>query len=248
MISINNNRFSRQTVLNHFGKSGQKKIEKSSVFVIGTGGLGSPVLIYLTLAGVGKIAFADNDIVSISNLQRQILFSEEDLNRKKTDVVFEKLSSLNSTTVFEKYSLYVDKPFALTSFSNFDLILDCTDSFESKFMINDVCVEKNIPYIHAGVVGWRGQIKTIIPHKNACLRCIFDENDSELIKGNNAVEGILGSVASLGASIQVSEALKLLSGNFDNLLTEEMLFFNAFSMDFQKIVVEGDDKCPVCYG
>ncbi len=235
-------RFSRQLVLNNFGKKGQEKIKAASVLVIGTGGLGSPVLFYLASAGVGKIAFADGDVVSVSNLQRQILFSEKDLNRKKVDVAFERLTNLNSQIIFKKYDTFVDESFALEYFSNFDLIFDCTDNFATKFLINDICVSKNIPFIHSGVVAWRGQIKTVIPQKSACLRCILDENDVSFAK-SNASEGILGAVASIGASIQVSEGLKFLSGNIENLLSDEILFFDAFSMDFRKVSVQKDKNC-----
>ncbi|MDD7732109.1 MAG: HesA/MoeB/ThiF family protein, partial [Eubacteriales bacterium] len=169
----NNERYSRQTVIEEIGTKGQEKLKRSSVLIIGCGGLGSPAALYLASAGIGRIGLVDDDIVSISNLQRQILHGETDLGVPKTESAENSIKRINSDIIIDKYQERLTEDNAEEIFREYDFIIDATDNFESKFLINDVCVRMKKAFVHAGVMGFKGQVMTYVPGKGPCYRCIF---------------------------------------------------------------------------
>lgn len=241
-----NKRYERQVVIDEIGLKGQEKLERSSVLVIGCGGLGSPASLYLASAGIGRLGLVDDDVVSISNLQRQILHGEGDIGRPKTTSATESLIKLNSSIVIDRYEERLTEKNADKIFSDYDVIVDATDNFESKFLINDKCVELKKPFIHAGVMGFKGQVMTYVPDKGPCYRCVFgDIPKDELIRSPEML-GILGTVTGVIGSIQATEALKYLLGIGD-LLIGRLLSFDALSMSVRDVKLPPRSKlCPAC--
>lgn len=239
-------RYSRQIRLQEIGISGQKKLAAGSVFIIGAGGLGSPAAMYLAAAGVGRIGIADGDKVDISNLQRQILHGESDLNRPKVVSAAETLSGINSDIEVQPYEGIVNANNILELIRDYDIVLDCTDSFESKFLINDACVLADKPLVHAGITGFGGQIMTIIPGETACYRCIFEEPPAPGAVPTCSQAGVLGAVAGTIGTLQALEAVKFFTGAGD-LLTNRMLTFDGLSMKFRNVPFPNRrENCQVC--
>ena len=166
-------RYSRQLVMKEIGESGQKKLLSSSVLVIGAGGLGSPALMYLASAGVGTIGIADADEVDLSNLQRQVIHTYNNIGKPKVESAKEKIKSLNPDVNVKTYKTYVNSENIAELISDYDFVLDCTDNFSSKFLINDYCVKAEKPFCHAGVVGFEGQLMTYIPCRFSQIRVLF---------------------------------------------------------------------------
>lgn len=172
-------RYSRHIILKGFGPRAQRKLLDSSVLVIGAGGLGSPALLYLAAAGAGKIGVADYDAVEISNLQRQILYSQQDLNIPKATAAAARISKLNSDIQIVQHSERIQENNILDIIKGYDFVIDGTDSPRMKLLINDACVIAGKPFSHAGALEFAGQIMTIVPYKSACLRCVFELLDVE---------------------------------------------------------------------
>ena len=172
-------RYSRQTVMEEIGVEGQKKLAAASVLIIGAGGLGSPAAMYLAAAGVGRIGIADADVVDLSNLQRQIIHTIKDLGRPKTESAKETLQAIDPDVEVLTYNEFICSDNILNIIADHDFVLDCTDNFPAKFLINDACVMADKPFVHAGVTRFQGQLMTVIPHKSPCYRCIFKDPPPE---------------------------------------------------------------------
>lgn len=236
-------RYERHIILDDVGESGQEKILNSKVLIIGAGGLGSPIAFYLAAAGVGNIGIADGDVVSGSNLQRQILHFNDDVDRLKTISAKEKLERLNPAVKINLYSKYLDNITLAEIVKEYDIVVDATDNFESKFMINDICVKSGVTFIHGGVLEYCGQVMTVVPEKTACYRCVFGDVPENPEKFSKA--GILGSVAGITGSIQATEVLKLIVG-INETLKNRLLTFDSKSMRFRTINVKKDRLCSAC--
>ncbi len=221
----------------------QSKLTKASVLIIGAGGLGSPAAYYLASSGVGTLGIVDFDKVSVSNLQRQILHSTESLGKLKTESAQKTLNNLNPFINIKAYNVKLDKQAALELFPCYDIVLDCTDNFETKFLINDSCVELNKPLVHAGITEYEGQIMTILPYKTACYRCVFKEAPS--IGNYHLKKGIFAPTAGIIGSLQASEVLKLITGIGDPLYNQ-LLTYKAHTQTFRKIPVNKDSSCSSC--
>jgi len=237
------NRYSRHIILKGFGPRAQKKLLDSSVLVIGAGGLGSPALLYLASAGTGKIGIADYDNVEISNLQRQILYSHNDLNTTKAEAAASRLSELNPDIQIIRHTEKIHPSNILDIIKGYDFIIDGTDSQRMKLLINDACVLSSKPFSHAAAIEFTGQIMTVLPHKSSCLRCVFDTPGNEMLSCSQA--GIIGAVAGIIGTLQALEAIKFLT-DVGALLTDTFLTFQGDISRFHKFSVQRDPLCAVC--
>src|SRR5208337_4547551 len=197
--------YSRNILIPKIGESGQLKLLESRVLIIGLGGLGSPALFYLAAAGVGNIGAADCDVVDFSNLQRQILHGRKDVGRNKTESAAETILRFNPDVRLETYSAISEENIAGT-IASYDFVVEATDNFKSKFLINDACVRNGKPFSHAGILGAYGQTMTVVPGQGPCLRCVFPEEPEAGTYETTSEAGVLGSVAGVIGTIQSIEA------------------------------------------
>ena len=238
-------RYSRHILLPEVGGKGQKKLSKARVFMVGAGGLGSPVALYLAAAGVGTLGLIDSDVVDLSNLQRQILHHTPDVGRSKVQSAEEKLKALNPDITIDKYEERLTAKNALEIFKQYDVIIDGCDNFPSKFLINDACFFAGKPLVHGGILRFDGRVFTIIPGKSACYRCVFKQPPPPGLVASCQEAGIIGVVAGIIGSIQATEALKLVLG-IGNPLTDRLLDFDAKKTAFREIRIKRNPNCILC--
>jgi len=238
-------RYCRNILLKEIDSTGQEKLLASKVLVIGAGGLGSSAILYLAAAGVGTIGIADGDLVDLTNLQRQILHNTSDLGRKKTISAQKKVSLLNPDVTVKLHAGWITAENIKDIIGSYDFVIDGTDNFDSKFLINDSCCLQRIPFSHAGVVGFEGQTITVIPYHSVCYRCIFREPPSAMAVPSCSQAGVLGAWAGLIGIIQATEAVKYLLGIGD-LLLNRLLICNALEMSFRKVIFNRNPSCPIC--
>lgn len=237
-------RYSRHILLEGFGKEGQQKLSQSKVLIIGAGGLGSPNALYLAAAGVGTIGIADADVVSLSNLQRQVIHFTEDINKPKVESAAEKMRRINPDVNVITHPCFLTEDNALEMMADYDFILDCTDSFASKYLINDACLLAEKPFCAGGVVKYGAQVMTHVPG-SACYRCLFPEPPAENEVETCSTVGVLGSVVGIMGSIQATEAIKYLTG-IGELLTDKLLMVDALTMTFNTMQFSRNTDCPLC--
>lgn len=238
-------RYSRHIILPKVGGKGQKKLLAAKALCIGSGGLGSPALLYLAAAGVGTIGVVDDDVVDFSNLQRQVIHTTRDVGIPKTDSAAEKIAALNPDVKVVKHSFRVDSSNIAGLIRDYDVILDGTDNFPTRFLINDACVMGKKPLVHAGIFRFEGQILDIVPGEGPCYRCLFPEPPPPGMVPSCQEAGILGCVAGVMGTIQATEAVKLVLG-IGEPLVGRMLIFDALEMTFRKVKVPRDPQCAVC--
>lgn len=238
-------RYSRQIVMKEIGYAGQKRLKEGSVMVIGAGGLGSPALMYLAAAGVGRIGIADFDCVDISNLQRQIAHNTGRLGESKAESAKKTLLELNPEIEVTAYDVRVTPDNIGDLIREYDIVLDCSDRMTNKLMINDACVRDGKPFVHAGILRGAGQIMTWIPgHNFPCFRCfIGNEDPDEDSCETCATAGVLGAAVGMAGCLQAAEAIKYLTGSGE-LLTGRVLFFDVFGMEFSEISLP--ERLPDC--
>lgn len=239
-------RYHRQLILPEVGEEGQERLKAARVLVAGAGGLGSPVALYIAAAGVGTIGVADYDLVDISNLQRQILHDTQSVGRPKVDSASERLYAINPHIRIEKHGLRISDENILRILKDYDLLIDATDSLESKFLLNDSALRLGTPMIHGGILGFRGQVLTVIPGQGPCYRCLFDElpEDSEDRK-ECEYGGVFGALPGIIGSIQAAEAIKLLLG-IGEPLTGRLLTFELLPMRFREVRFQPRKGCRGC--
>jgi len=237
-------RYIRNIAVGEIGERGQEKLLSSRVSIIGAGGLGSPCVLYLAAAGIGRLLIVDGDRVELSNLQRQILYNTGDIGSAKVESAGGKIKALNPDVELKTREVRVDSSNIRDLIRGSDFVIDASDNFETKFLINDACVIEKIPFSHAGVVGFGGQTLTFVP-KSACYRCIFESPPPPGIYQDTEEAGILGSVAGVLGAIQATEAVKCLLGTGE-LLTNRLLIFDGLSMTFNAVRVSRNKRCPVC--
>ena len=238
-------RYSRQMVLSGVGGLGQKKLSEAKVLVCGAGGLGSLVLYYLAAAGVGKIGIVDYDRVALSNLHRQIIHFTEDVNKEKVFSAKEKILKLNPYVKVLCFQEKLTKENIEKTIKDFDIVVDGLDNFNDKFLLNDCCVKLCKKLVHAGVIGFEGQILTVIPGESACLRCYFSEVPKDLRQNCKEV-GILGPTVGVLSTLQASEVLKLIL-EIGKPLINRVLKYDALNEKFYEFKFNGDRKhCCVC--
>lgn len=235
-------RYQRQILYPGFGEEGQKKLKCSHVVVAGVGGLGSPASIYLACAGIGCVTIVDCDLVELSNLNRQILYWDEDIGEKKVFSAAGKLAKLNPSVEINPIHGKITEDNVKGIIKGVDAVVDGMDNIETRFIINAACVSEGIPFIHGAVNGLTGEITTIIPGETACLSCNFSEVPDKV-----AEPRVFGVTPALVASIQVMETIKLLAG-VGNLLTNKMLYISGETMEFIQVNISKRSDCKVCGG
>lgn len=238
-------RYSRHIILPKVGGKGQKKLLQSKALVIGAGGLGSPSAYYLAAAGVGTIGIVDDDVVDISNLQRQILHSTPEVGVAKTESAAQKLTKLNPDVNIIQHNFRLNSTNILDLIKEYDVVLDGTDNFPTRFLINDACVMAKRPLIHAGIFRFEGQIITIKPYEGPCYRCLFPEPPPAGLVPSCHEAGVLGCIAGVMGTIQATEAIKVLL-DLGEPLVGKLLTFDALEMNFRKVSVPRDKDCPIC--
>jgi adenylyltransferase/sulfurtransferase len=233
-------RYNRQLRIPDFGEEGQKRLKRSHVLIAGIGGLGCASATYLTAAGVGRITLIDFDVVELSNLNRQVLYWEEDIGEKKVLVAQRKLSRLNSGTEIIPIFAKITEANVFSLIDGAEVVLDGLDNFATRLLVNAACVKHKIPYIHGGVSRFRGLVTTIIPGKTPCLACIYPEGS----QGGGGL-GVLGVIPALIANFQALESIKLLIGQSPSL-AGKLLRFNGNDMKFRIDEIKRNESCKVC--
>ena len=239
-------RYARQLILPEVGAEGQKKICAARVLILGAGGLGSPVAIYLAAAGVGTLGVVDFDTVDLSNLHRQPLHGTPDLGRPKVESARETLLWLNPETQVVSHPERFQAANAREIISHYDLVVDCTDNFPARYLANDACVMLRKPNVYGAILRFEGQASVFAPHLGGpCYRCLFPDPPPPDAEPNCAEAGVMGVLPGLVGCLQAIEALKLILGRGETLLGR-LLLVDAWRMRFREIKVRRDPRCPVC--
>jgi len=239
-------RYSRHIILKEVGAKRQKKLLNAKVLIIGAGGLGAPAAMYLAAAGVGTIGIADADEVDLSNLQRQIIHGTKDVGKAKVKSAKETINEMNPDVTVNTYRIYVNAENIMSLIKDYDFIIDGTDNFPAKFLINDACVMAKKPFSHAGIIRFQGQLMTYVPDQGPCYRCIFENPPPKDAVPTCSQAGVIGAMGGVIGSLQALEAIKYLLGIGD-LLTGFLLTYNALTMSFRKIKLPTEVKnCQVC--
>lgn len=238
-------RYSRQIILPNVGGKGQEKLLAAKALVIGAGGLGSPVSLYLASAGIGVIGIVDSDAVELNNLQRQILHSTKDVGRPKVESARDRLQAINSDVRVSAIKIRLTSENILDIIKDYDIIVDGSDNFPTRYLVNDACVIAKKPLSHGGIFRYDGQAMTIIPGKGPCYRCLFQEPPPPGASPSCQEAGILGAVAGVIGVIQANEVLKHVL-NVGELLLGRLLVFNALTSSFRIVKVPKNESCPVC--
>ena len=233
-------RYHRQLIIPEFGEEGQRKLKDSHVVITGIGGLGCASATYLTAAGIGRITLVDFDVVELSNLNRQILYWEEDIGEKKVFVAQRKLSKLNPRAEIIPVFATVTENNISQFMAGAQVVLDGLDNFSTRLIVNSACVRHKIPFIHGGVSRFRGLITTILPGETACLACLYPEGSPD---GEGL--GVLGFIPAMIANLQALEAVKLLIGQ-GPALAGKVLRFNGNDMKFRMDELQRNENCKVC--
>lgn len=236
-------RYARHLILKGVGAKGQKRLLAASVLIIGAGGLGSPVALYLAAAGVGRIGLADGDVVDLSNLQRQIIHTTARVGQPKVESAAAAIRALNPDVTVDEHNGIVDADTIAALIEPYDLVIDATDNFATKFLINDACVLVGKPFIHAGVVGFAGQLMDVVPGAGPCYRCIFEEMPPAGEVPTCKEAGVLGAVVGVIGSLEATEAVKLIVGVGEPLIGR-MLTVDALTMDVRRVPLP--DRVPEC--
>ena len=238
-------RYSRHIILKEVGAKGQKKLLNGSVLIIGAGGLGAPAALYLAAAGVGHIGIVDADEVDLSNLQRQVIHATADIGKAKVKSAKESMEAINPDVKVSTYRMFVDSTNVRELIREYDFIIDGTDNFPAKFLINDACVLEKKPFSHAGIIRFQGQLMTYVPGEGPCYRCVFRNPPPKDAVPTCKQAGVIGAMAGTIGTLQAMEAIKYLIGKGD-LLTGKLLTYDALKMEFRKINLKKDCNCAVC--
>ena len=239
-------RYSRHIILKEVGAKGQKKLLNASVLIIGAGGLGAPAAMYLAAAGVGTIGIVDADEVDLSNLQRQIIHSTADIGKAKVKSAKETMEAINPDVTVKTYREFVTSENVMELIKDYDFIIDGTDNFPAKFLINDACVMAKKPFSHAGIIRFKGQLMTYVPGEGPCYRCVFKNPPPKDAVPTCKQAGVIGAMGGVIGSLQAMEAIKYITG-VGKLLTGSLLTYDAINQEFHKIKLPSNtDGCAVC--
>src|SRR6266404_5765071 len=248
-MELNNDeirRYSRHLILPEVGLSGQKKICSTSVLCIGAGGLGSPIAMYLAAAGIGKLGILDFDAVDFSNLQRQILHGTEDVGRPKTQSASETIARINPNVEVAVYNTRITSENAFEIIQPYDIVVDGTDNFPTRYLTNDACVLLRKPNVYGSIFRFEGQASVFAPHLGGpCYRCLYPEPPPPGMVPSCAEGGVLGVLPGIVGTIQATEILKLALGKGSSLIGR-LLLFNALEMKFRELKLRPDPLCPLC--
>ena len=238
-------RYGRHLVLPEIAMAGQKRLKEASVLLVGTGGLGSPAAIYLTAAGVGKLGLVDFDVVDNSNLQRQIIFKTSSLGEPKVDAARASLTGLNPNVEVTTFEVAFSSTNAREICSDYDLVLDGTDNFQTRYLANDVCVMLDKPYVYGSVLRLEGQASVFWASKGPCYRCVYPEPPPPGLMPGCAEGGVLSALPGIVGVVQAAECIKLILGEGEPLIGR-LLLCDAMGMRFHEVRLRQDANCPVC--
>ena len=238
-------RYSRHLILPEVGMEGQQKLKAARVLCVGTGGLGSPLALYLAAAGVGTLGLVDFDVVDASNLQRQIIHSTKDIGRKKLDSAEEKLKALNPAINIVKNETMLTSANAMEILKDYDIVADGTDNFPTRYLVNDACVLLGKPNVYGSIFRFEGQASVFATEKGPCYRCLYPEPPPPGLVPSCAEGGVLGILPGLVGVIQATEVIKLILGKGESLIGR-LLLVDALSMRFREVKLRKNPDCPVC--
>ena len=238
-------RYSRHIILEQVGGTGQEKLLNSKVLIIGAGGLGAPAGLYLAAAGVGTIGIVDSDKVDLTNLQRQIIHHTSDVGTEKTKSAENTIKAINPDVTVHTYQTKIEAKNILDIIRKYDFVIDGTDNFPAKFLINDACYFEKIPFSHAGILRFTGQLITVLPGETTCYRCIFNAPPPANAVPSCSQAGVLGVLAGVIGSLQATEAIKYLLG-LGKLQTGTLLTYDALEMNFRPVKLNRNPDCPLC--
>ena len=238
-------RYSRHLIMPEVGVSGQQKLKEASVLCVGTGGLGSPLAIYLAAAGVGTLGIVDFDVVDFSNLQRQILHHTRDVGRPKVESAAEKLRAINPEIEVVEHNEILNSSNALRVLEPYDIVADGTDNFPTRYLVNDACVLLGKPNVYASIYRFEGQASVFYAERGPCYRCLFHEPPPPGVVPSCAEGGVLGVLPGIMGTIQATEAIKLIIGKGEPLIGR-LLLFDALDMSFSEVKLQKDPNCPIC--
>lgn len=245
MEEISTERFKKQILLDNFGESGQRAINNASVLCIGAGGLGCPVLLYLASSGVKKVGIVDHDVISQSNLPRQILYEERSIGKKKAIVAKQKLELLNSASNIIAYDLELTYDNAFNIINQYDIVIDCTDNFDTRLIIGDITYQCNKSLIRGAVLQYEGQIAVFNYQHSSCHRCLFDNLPTK----NNTIStdalGVLNTLCEIVGAIIVSEAIKIIT-NIGDVNSDSIMFVDILEPSIKKIKIRKKTNCQLC--
>ncbi|MCJ7714904.1 MAG: molybdopterin-synthase adenylyltransferase MoeB, partial [Anaerolineales bacterium] len=238
-------RYSRHLLIPDVGLEGQRKLKAASVLIIGTGGLGSPVALYLAAAGVGRIGLVDYDVVDMSNLQRQIIHGEARLGDLKVESARDRLLDLNPKIRVDTYNEFINSENAFTIAAPYDIIIDGTDNFPTRYLVNDLCVLTGKPNVYGSIFRFDGQARVFYAKEGPCYRCLFPEPPPPGLVPSCAEGGVLGVLPGTIGSIQATETLKIILGIGESLIGR-LLLYDGLDLSFQTVKLQKNPTCKVC--
>jgi adenylyltransferase/sulfurtransferase len=237
--------YSRHIIMDEIGPEGQAALLDSSILVVGAGGLGSPAIEYLAAAGVGRLGIADGDEVELSNLQRQVIHGDGDVGRPKATSAAEFVRELNPDVDVDPHQVTVDRDVVEDLVADYDLVVDCSDNFSTRYLLNDACVLSETPLSHGAIYRFEGQVTTVEPGGQPCYRCVFPEAPEPGTVPDCATVGVLGALPGTVGCIQATEAIKQVL-EYGESLSGRLLMYDAGDMSFEEVPVRPDPECPVC--
>ncbi|MBI3787536.1 MAG: molybdopterin-synthase adenylyltransferase MoeB [Ignavibacteriales bacterium] len=238
-------RYSRHVILPEIGLEGQKKLKAASVLIAGMGGLGSPVAMYLAAAGIGKLGIVDFDVVDGSNLQRQIIYATNNIGQSKLSSSIQTIKSLNPNVNIQAHEIRLSSENALEILRECDIVVDCTDNFPTRYLINDACVLLGKPNVYGSILKFEGQTSVFYAREGPCYRCAYPEPPPPEVIQNCAEAGVLGVLPGIIGTIQATEVLKLILEIGESLIGR-IVFFDALTMQFREMRLKKNPDCPVC--
>ncbi len=238
-------RYSRHLIMPEVALEGQKKLKQAKVLLIGMGGLGSPLAMYLAAAGVGRIGIVDFDVVDFTNLQRQVIYSTDDVGRPKLEAAGKRLKGINPFVEIDKYETRLTSENALEIFANYDIVIDGTDNFPTRYLVNDACVLLDKPNVYGSIFRFEGQVSVFYAKEGPCYRCLYPEPPPPGLVPSCAEGGVLGILPGIIGLMQATEAVKLVIGKGETLIGR-LLLYDALAMKFRELTLRKDPKCPIC--
>jgi molybdopterin/thiamine biosynthesis adenylyltransferase/rhodanese-related sulfurtransferase len=238
-------RYSRHLLLDEVGIEGQQKLLDAKVLLLGAGGLGSPVALYLAAAGVGTLGIVDNDEVDVSNLQRQVIHSTERIGVSKVDSAEQTITALNPDVKVKKYDLRLGPENIMDILPGYDIVVDGLDNFPTRYLLNDASVRLGIPVVSAAILGFEGQLSVFKPYEGPCYRCLFPVPPPAELAPSCGANGVLGVLPGTMGLLQATEVVKLILGEGDPLIGRLMMY-DALAASFTEVRVRRDPECPIC--
>ena len=245
LTSSERSRYARHLILPQIGEEGQEKLKRASVLIVGAGGLGSPVALYLAAAGVGRIGLVDFDRVDVTNLHRQILYGTSDVGTAKLDAAQSRLGDINPEIRIETHEAMLSSSNAMEILDGYELIVDGTDNFPTRYLVNDACVLLGKPNVYGSIFRFEGQVSVFDARHGPCYRCLYPEPPPPHLVPSCAEGGVLGVLPGVIGTIQATEAIKLITGAGESLLGR-LLLFDALQMSFRQLRLRKDPDCAIC--